>query len=406
MTLYEVLQAFNPATVDQNLPANSFNETIRNCVAQNAALYRSDQPMFEAIYGNPFQGLNSYVLSWIINYLKERNDETFYRFTSKPECSWLRGITILTLISGGQGTEKYLFLNDTDVSTIMAEMTFFDGHTSYDSIIQEIEEAPNKDEIKKFLTCIEVLEEDIDPEHLMVPDLKDYDDTTLRFKGAQWFDEVQDLEITLVGVGGIGSHTALMLSRFHPYSMVLWDPDKVEAVNMAGQMYSIEDIDNFKTYASIRNIGKFSNYHTVVGHTRRFTKGCSCAAVMICGLDNMEARKECFETWLKEVRTTNSKEQYLFIDGRLAAEELQVFCIRGNCEYDIQQYQEKYLFSSAEAEAATCSYKQTAYMANMIAGVICNLVANFCANKQIPDFRSLPFLTTYNGYTMAFNTKD
>ena len=405
MTLIEVLTAFNPATIDQNLPLSTFNETIRESVAQNAAIFKDHTEVFNVVYGAEFTGINPLVFHIILNYIKNSEDNDCYYLTEKPECSWLKDITILSVRTKEEDSYKHVFLSSTDKVYLMSELAFPAVSDDSASLMQRVEESGAAVPLKAFLNWLGLLEVYPEEEHLTLPDLEVYDDTTLRFRSADWFNVVQSMEITLVGVGGIGSHTALMLSRFHPASMFLYDPDKVEAVNMAGQWYSKEDIGNFKVNACYRNMGRFSDYYSVVCHSRMFTKSSKASQIMICGLDNMEARKDCFKSWLRTV--ADNEEQAgncLFIDGRLAAEELQVFCIRGDMKYDIERYKEKYLFPSSEAEETSCSYKQTAYMANMIAGVICNLVANFGTNKLIPDYRSLPFLTTYNGYTMSFKS--
>lgn len=87
-----------------------------------------------------------------------------------------------------------------------------------------------------------------------------------------------------------------------------------------------------------------------------------------------------------------------------------MLCIRGDDSYNLRRYSQEWLFSDDEAEAAQCSYKQTSFMANMIASIIVNLFVNFCANdlegENAPAIeRDLPFLTTYEASMMLFNTE-
>ena len=94
----------------------------------------------------------------------------------------------------------------------------------------------------------------------------------------------------------------------------------------------------------------------------------------------------------------------LFIDGRLTAEELQILCIQGDDEYSMGQYESRFLFTDSEAVRETCSFKQTAFMANMIGALVVNLLVNFCANQcDIALPRALPFFTTYQADMMFFN---
>jgi hypothetical protein len=127
---------------------------------------------------------------------------------------------------------------------------------------------------------------------------------------------------------------------------------------------------------------------------------------MICGFDNMQARKTFFNVWLNHVVKHKNPEKCLYIDGRLSMEEFQVFCIQGNSTYDIKRYADNYLFSDYQAEHTECSMKQTTYCSNMIGSVMVNLFTNFIANSLNPAIeRRLPFKTYYNAELMYFKTE-
>lgn len=90
----------------------------------------------------------------------------------------------------------------------------------------------------------------------------------------------------------------------------------------------------------------------------------------------------------------------------MAAEEFQVLCIKGDDTYNIKRYQDEFLFSDEEADETICSYKQTSFMANMIAATMANLFVNFVANQNNPFIeRDLPFYTAYNAETMYLKTE-
>ena len=129
---------------------------------------------------------------------------------------------------------------------------------------------------------------------------------------------------------------------------------------------------------------------------------------MICGFDNMAARKAFYNRWKFHVMSLSKeeREKCLFIDGRLAAEEFQVFCIKGSDTYLMQKYENEWLFDDTEAEETLCSYKQTSFCANMIASVMVNLFVNFIANQCKPLIeRELPFYTNYDAERMHFKTE-
>ena len=131
--------------------------------------------------------------------------------------------------------------------------------------------------------------------------------------------------------------------------------------------------------------------------------------VTLCGFDSMASRKTAFNVWLLGVQKApqDTRKEWLFIDGRLNAEEFQVFCIQGDDDYAINRYRQEYLFDDSEVEDLACSYKQTSFMANMIASVMVNLLVNFASNRCDPVMpRDLPFKTSYQGDYMVFKTEN
>ena len=206
---------------------------------------------------------------------------------------------------------------------------------------------------------------------------------TSRFSSATWYQAIQDKIITLAGVGGIGSYVGFLLARMHPKSMFLYDDDNVESANMSGQLYGRSDIGLPKVEALSKMIDNYANYESAFAINGRFVETSEASDIMICGFDNMAARKLFFMKWTEHVYSKPEAERKhcLFIDGRLAAEELQVLAFTGDNEWAINEYRSKFLFSDEEADATVCSYKQTTYMANLIGSLMVNIFVNFVANE-------------------------
>lgn len=226
---------------------------------------------------------------------------------------------------------------------------------------------------------------------------------TSRFSGAIWFEEIQKKTIILAGLGGIGSYVCFLLSRMQPTSLFIYDDDTVEAVNMSGQLYSLSDVGKFKVDAIATMVNNYANYNSVFAVRDRFTDACEATNIMICGFDNMAARKLFFNKWLDHVQSKSAEERKhcLFIDGRLSAEYLQVYCITGDDFESVNKYKSTALFSDEEADETVCSYKQTTYMANMIGSIMVNLFTNFVANEVAnAPIRELPYFTSYDGNSM------
>lgn len=234
------------------------------------------------------------------------------------------------------------------------------------------------------------------------------DEATSRFSGAIWYSAIQSKVITLAGVGGIGSYVGFLLARLKPAGLYLYDPDIVEQANMSGQLYGSGDLGQAKVSSLYRMLQVYANYYNSVAYQERFTAESEATDIMICGFDNMEARKLFFDAWEDRLMSKPEEERgkMLFIDGRLAAEEFQVFAIQGNDTRAIREYRSKWLFSDAVADETICSYKQTTFMANMIASVMVNLFVNFVANECNPIIdRDVPFMTQYSADTMYFKVE-
>jgi hypothetical protein len=228
----------------------------------------------------------------------------------------------------------------------------------------------------------------------------EFDETTSRFNGAIWYNKITEQNIILAGLGGIGSWTAVLLGRMKPALLGLYDPDVVERSNMSGQLFGASEIGYSKAVSMRKIVCWLSDYFPKALDIR-YGWSSPAADIMICGFDNMESRQLFYKKWKAHVRGSEDKKKCLFIDGRLAAESLQVFAITGDDTRAMELYEEKWLFNDSEAEATVCSYKQTSFMSNMIASIITNIFVNFVANQCDPPFpREVPFFTEYDAATM------
>ena len=275
-----------------------------------------------------------------------------------------------------------------------------------ESVEEELEEEEEEEEdeapIEKHNPAEDVVE---------VPDYTDVRvrDETTRFSSAEWFEKVKQQIVILAGVGGIGSNAALYLAKLNPKAIYIFDYDTVETVNLAGQFYDFSSVGQYKVDALAESIVKYTNYSSVFACRRAYDMNEEIVGdIMICGFDNMSARRKFFAKWLSNVtsKPEEERENCLFIDGRLTADELQIFCMTGVDDYYIDKYKSEYLFSDLEAENTICSFKQTGYLAGFIGSLITNLFVNHCANLSNPlRNMPLPFKTSYKADIMYLDTE-
>lgn len=282
-------------------------------------------------------------------------------------------------------------LNDIDINELVAEaLTPEDSSSSLTEEDRNMIEAIVEQEMRYKLNPIPV------------------EESTSRFSSADWFDLMKRQEITIAGLGGIGSYVAFLVARLKPARIYMYDPDTVETVNMSGQLYSSNDVGTSKVFSMTRFMKSYCNFFNYISMHENFTVFSNSTPIFICGFDNMSARKEAFESWERLVASFSEeqKKEALFIDGRLAAEEFQVFCMTGEDLYYRDLYKKEWLFDDYQAEHTLCSYKQTSFCANMIASVMVNLLVNFISNLGDPVIpRELPFKTAYDATLMRLITE-
>lgn len=233
------------------------------------------------------------------------------------------------------------------------------------------------------------------------------DETTSRFSGTEWYKEIQRQRVILAGLGGIGSYCAYNLARMHLASLVLYDDDVVDLSNLSGQFYNIDDVGKSKVSAVKDALTKYSATTCIYALPQKFERTSEAGDIMICGFDNMTARRTFFHSWKKHVMELpyEQRKRCLFLDGRLSISVMQVFCITGDDDYSIRTYEYDYLFSDSEADPRynVCSLKQTTYLASMIGALMTNLFTNFVANLLEPVIPyKLPFFTEYDANYMIF----
>ena len=212
-----------------------------------------------------------------------------------------------------------------------------------------------------------------------------------RFKDALWFPKEEEY-IIVGGAGGIGSWLTLLLARagFFP---VVYDFDILEEHNLAGQLYSKQDAE--ANTPKVKALAELcANYaDTVIDvFEEKITRETMSNHLVISAFDNMQARKDLFESWSEFVDGYEGDLEPIFIDGRLTAEQMQIFCVTPE---NRDKYRE-HLFDDSEVEDAPCTLKQTSHAAAMIASHMVGFFTNHYTNNKERDIvRSVPFFWEY-----------
>ena len=216
----------------------------------------------------------------------------------------------------------------------------------------------------------------------------------LRFSGLSWATEVQEKEITIIGLGGIGSNVALPLARLNPKKLFLIDPDVVEEVNLAGQAFFNNHVGMKKVDAVAEVLYSWAGYKKIVAIPTLLTKGTDFGEITITGFDNMNARKIAFTNFM------DSPAAKLLVDARMSVDTIQIFTLLKEDTEFLDIYRDKWLFSDTAAQTVPCSMKQTSYTGSILGGLVVNIIINYISSS----FKSFPKQIMYNTNNMLYET--
>lgn len=208
-----------------------------------------------------------------------------------------------------------------------------------------------------------------------------------RYASADWHSNLalQTIRHKIIGLGGIGSHLAFKLSRIGAINIDLYDFDKVENHNIGGQLYSHEQINQSKAYATREflmlmkgqdqdlNVYDF-NYK--VNHVADLFNYYS-SNFFVC-VDNMKTRINIANSFKSYKNSLN--DNAILIESRLGPTGYEIYFITKDT---IDFYLEHCLFTDEEANAVTCSYQQTTHVASALASRIVNLYTNYLNNEVL-----------------------
>lgn len=216
-----------------------------------------------------------------------------------------------------------------------------------------------------------------------------------RLKGADWFPLAYKKRVLILGQGGIGSWASLFYSRIG-VTIDSYDMDKFEDHNMTGQFVTTDYTGIAKVDAVAEIVRAFSPDADITTHNEAYKDDSPTSDIVICGFDNMKARKLAFLKWVDYVQNkAPDKSKCFFQDGRLLAETLQIFNIQGNDLASIKLYYKEHLFDDTEVDEVDCTFKQTSHCAGMIASHMVGFFTNWLAKSHNGTFRKIPFLYQY-----------
>lgn len=156
-----------------------------------------------------------------------------------------------------------------------------------------------------------------------------------------------DTEVHVIGVGATGSNVVYQLAKLGLTNIHAWDFDKVEAHNIANQIYGNPDIGKLKVEA-LHEIIKRDTGISIHMHPESVTGKQTFSGIVFLLTDTMESRKTIFEKSLE----LNPKVPFI-IETRMGVDEGRVYVFSPINTSHIKGWK-KTLYSDTQAATSVC----------------------------------------------------
>jgi sulfur carrier protein ThiS adenylyltransferase len=172
-------------------------------------------------------------------------------------------------------------------------------------------------------------------------------------------DKLQDLSVTVIGIGAIGRQVALQLAAIGTRRLQLIDFDSVDETNITTQGFARSDVDRFKVEAVRNEIGRMDPSIAVEKIADRWRPTQATSDVVFCAVDSISARAAIW-------RSLSGSSRF-WGDGRMRGEVIRVLTA---VDSQSRGHYPTTLFPQAEAEPGPCTARSTIYAASIAAGLM------------------------------------
>ncbi|MBN2579369.1 MAG: ThiF family adenylyltransferase [Pirellulales bacterium] len=194
-------------------------------------------------------------------------------------------------------------------------------------------------------------------------------------------NRLENLTVTVIGVGAIGRQAALQLAALGVPRLQLIDFDTVDQTNVTTQGYCASDVGQPKVTAMESAIRRIDPAISVEVIQDRYRPKTASGEAVFCCVDSITARAAI---WRSAGRTCR-----FWADGRMLGEVLRVLAVD---ETTGREHYPQTLFAQAEAQPGRCTARSTIYAANIAAGLMVHQFTRWLRRLPVDRDTSLNLL--------------
>lgn len=203
-------------------------------------------------------------------------------------------------------------------------------------------------------------------------------------------EALEGRRVCVVGVGGIGSYVALWLGKMGVEEFVLVDPDAVEGVNVATQLYARDRVGWDKVAACKDMLIGVNPAVDVDARKKEFKGGDLCRTeggvcdVVVASLDSLEVREYVAKAWMAATRYDRANT--LLVDPRMGLEAFEVNLWESPVLSEHVEEWKVYRGSLQDTDAREdpCGAKAIAYTGGLCAAVVAAQVRRWLCGRDVP----------------------
>jgi sulfur carrier protein ThiS adenylyltransferase len=177
-------------------------------------------------------------------------------------------------------------------------------------------------------------------------------------------EKLNDISITIVGVGAIGRQVAIQLACMGARAVQLIDFDTVDETNITTQGYLLTHIGRPKVEALRESVHQIDTEITIDAINDRYRPKYNVGQAVFCCVDSISARAAIW-------RSVQDSIQF-WCDGRMLGETIRVLTTIPSTGFD---HYASTLFGQSNAQSGACTSRSTIYAASIAAGLMVHQLA-------------------------------
>lgn len=197
--------------------------------------------------------------------------------------------------------------------------------------------------------------------------------------------QLEQVEITLIGAGGIGSPTALALAKMGIPKLTVYDPDTIEEHNLPNQLYAPSYVENGVEISTIGQKKVILLHHLIRGFVTNLFfimrpenyESQPLSGIVVSGVDSMSARRTIWEGVKAHKDFVD-----VYVEARMGAEVGMVYTINPKDEVQSKWYEDNMLYSDLDALEIPCTARAIIYNTFMIAALISSQVKKYIRGER------------------------